>query len=165
MCRNTCAKRGETPEGLQLSHALFPKQCGHMCTHLGVLAVGVKQLMLRSLKRAACPANSLLFTVHSCLSKSSKCISDCAGSQNLGGGDECVSRLRSRCGAVRIFTHGGHFSWQAQGKPCVLVVQSRLFVTGASCFNPKCSFRGRCSTLDMVVAVEELRFRDRCSES
>ena len=29
----------------------------------------------------------------------------------------------------------------------------------------KCRFRGRCSTLDMVVIVEELRFRDRCSES
>ena len=28
---------------------------------------------------------------------------------------------------VRIFAHGGHFSWQ--GKPCVLVLQSRLFVT------------------------------------
>ena len=30
-----------------------------------------------------------------------------------------------------IFAHGGHFSWQVQGKPCVVVVQSRLFVTGA----------------------------------
>ena len=28
-----------------------------------------------------------------------------------------------------------------------------------------CSFRGRCSTLDTLVIVEELRFRDRCSES
>ena len=26
-------------------------------------------------------------------------------------------------------------------------------------------FRGRCSTLDMVVIVEERRFRDRCGES
>ena len=43
----------------------------------------------------------------------------------------CLSRPRSRCGAVRIFGHGGHFSWQAQGKPRLLVVQSRLFVTGA----------------------------------
>ena len=34
-------------------------------------------------------------------------------------------RLRSRCGAVRIFAHGGHFSWQAQGTPRVLVLQSR----------------------------------------
>ena len=54
---------------------------------------------------------------------------DCAGLRNLGG--ECLSRLRSRCGVVRIFAHGGLFSWQAQGKPRVLVAQSRLFVTGA----------------------------------
>ena len=54
-----------------------------------------------------------------------------------------------------------------QGKPHVLVLQSRLFVTGArdrSCLTSKCSFRGRRSTVDMVVMVEELRFRDRCSE-
>ena len=30
---------------------------------------------------------------------------------------------------MRIFAHGGHFSWQAQGKPRALVLQSRLFVT------------------------------------
>ena len=84
----------------------------------------------------------------------------------------CVSpvfiRLCSRCGAVCIFTHGGHFPWQAQGKPCVLVVSSRPFVTGArdqSGFSSKCRFRGRRSTFDMVVIVEELRFRGRCSES
>ena len=51
---------------------------------------------------------------------------DCAGSQNLGGGGECLSRLRSRCGAVRTFAHGGHFAWQAQGKPHGLVVQSSM---------------------------------------
>ena len=93
---------------------------------------------------------------------------DCAGSQNLGARGGCFQRLRSRCGAVRILVHGGHFSWQAQGKPCGLVLQSRLFVTGARdrrCFTSKCSFRGTRSTLDMVVILEELRFRDRCSES
>ena len=58
--------------------------------------------------------------------------SDCAGSQNLGVHGGCFSRLRSRCDVVRIFGHGGHFSWQAQGRPRVLVVQDRLFVTGAS---------------------------------
>ena len=52
-----------------------------------------------------------------------------AGSQNLPAHGGCFRRLRSRCGAVRIFAHGGDFSWQAQGKPCVLVLQSRLFVT------------------------------------
>ena len=53
----------------------------------------------------------------------------------------------------------GHFSWQVQGKPRVFVVQSRLFVTSST--NPsgstsKCRFRGRCSTLDMVVIFEAL---------
>ena len=56
---------------------------------------------------------------------------DCAGSQNLSVCGGCFWRLRSRCGAVHIFAHGGHFSWQAPGKPRVLVLQSRLFVTGA----------------------------------
>ena len=54
---------------------------------------------------------------------------DCAGSQNLRARGGCLSRLRSRCGAVRIFGHGDHFSWQGQGKPRALVVQSQLFVT------------------------------------
>ena len=35
---------------------------------------------------------------------------DCAGSQNLPARDGCFRRLRSRCGAVRISVHGGHFS-------------------------------------------------------
>ena len=48
---------------------------------------------------------------------------DCAGSQNLGGWSVCLSRLRSCCGAVLIFAHGDHFSWQAQGKPRALVLQ------------------------------------------
>ena len=65
---------------------------------------------------------------------------DCAGSRNLGGGGEWVSRLRSRCVAVRIFAHGGHFAWQVQGKP-------------RGCTS-KCRFRGRSSTLDMVVIFE-----------
>ena len=64
-------------------------------------------------------------------------------------------RGRSRCDAVLIFGRG-HFSWQVQGKPHVLVVQSRLFVTGAkdrSGFALRCIFRGRCSALDMAVIV------------
>ena len=80
---------------------------------------------------------------------------DCARSQNLDVCGGCFSRLRSRCGAVRILGHGGHFSWQA----LVLVVQSRLFVTGArdrSRLTSKCRFRGRCSTLDVVVVFEAL---------
>ena len=71
-----------------------------------------------------CPANSLLFTVHPCLSKSSTCIST-AQARNLCGWSGCLSRPHSRCGDVRIFGHGGHFSWQTQGKLSVFVVQSR----------------------------------------
>ena len=51
---------------------------------------------------------------------------NCASSQNLRGRSGCWSQLRSCCGTARIFGHGSHFSRQAQGKPCVLVVQSRL---------------------------------------
>ena len=32
------------------------------------------------------------------------------------------SRLRSRCGSVRIFDLGEHFSWQAQEELCVFVI-------------------------------------------
>ena len=34
---------------------------------------------------------------------------DCAGSQNLVGRGGCFLRLRSRCGAICVFGHGGHF--------------------------------------------------------
>ena len=71
-------------------------------------------------------ASTALFTGHSCLSKSWKCISN-APARRIWG-------LRSRC---------GDFSWEAQGKPRVLVLQSRRFVTGArdrTCFTWKYSF-------------------------
>ena len=42
---------------------------------LGLLTVVEKQLCLDRCAARACPANSLLFTVHSCLSTSSMCIS------------------------------------------------------------------------------------------
>ena len=66
-------------------------------------------------------AKSLLFTVHSFASRSSRCISTAqarriAGLQNLVGWRGC-----SRCGAVLIFGLGDHFSWQ-RGKPRALVV-------------------------------------------
>ena len=86
-----------------------PSPCSpNSVDRLGVLMVVVKHRCLTVVL-----ANSLLFTVHLCLSKSSKCIST---AQNLVGWRRCSSRLCSRCGAVRIFGHGGHFSWQAQGK-------------------------------------------------
>ena len=74
----------------------------------------------------------------------------------------------SRCGAVRIFAYGGDFSWQAQGKPRVFGASKSTFrdrCKGPELLISKCSFRGRCRTLDMVVIVEELKFRYRCSES
>ena len=72
---------------------------------------------------------------------------DCAGSRNLGSGDGCVSRLRSRCGAVRIrtwLTFRGKckgnlvfwwskvaFSRQVQGIGAVLL-RYAIFVAGAA---------------------------------
>ena len=135
---------------------------------LGVLTVVEKQLMLRLLK---CGRVRLI-----------RCYLQCIhGSRHRS----CALRLRrlAESGLLRRallttalsllwcrahLVHGSHFSWQAQGKPRVLVLQRRLFVTGArdrSCFTSKCNFRGRCSTLDMVVIVEELRLRDRRRES
>ena len=83
---------------------------------------------------------------------------DCAGSQNLVGRGECLSRLRSRCGAARVFGHDGHFSWQAQGKPRLLVVQGRLVVTGDTCQGSEwldfdVEISGRCSTWDLGRAL------------
>ena len=59
---------------------------------------------------------------------------DCAGSLNLGVHGGCFQRLRSRCGAVRIFAHGGHFSWQAQGKPRVSTFRDRCKGSELFCF-------------------------------
>ena len=53
-------------------------------------------------------ANSLLYTVYSLTSRSSKCIS--TGSQNLAGASGRSSRLRSRGGAVHMFGLGDDFS-------------------------------------------------------
>ena len=125
-----------------------PKSVGTLRGSYGSRKAAGAQLGLRSLQRAAVFAAiySTFMTrdiVHVHF--------DCAGSQNLGVCGGCFSRLR--CGAVRISVNGDHFSWQAQGNPRVLVLQSRLFVTGArdrSCFTSTCTFRGRCSTLDMV---------------
>ena len=92
---------------------------------------------------------------------------DCAGSQNLGVRGGCLSPLPSRCGAVRIFGQGSHFSSQTQGKPCVLGVHIRLFVTCArdrSGVTSKCRLRGRRIVLDMVVIFDALSVRDRYSE-
>ena len=102
----------------------------------------------------ACLANSLLFSAFIDL-EIFEVHFDCARSQNRLGASGCSSRLRSRrCGAVPMFGLGGHFSWQVQGKPPFLVVQSRLFVAGEgdrSSFTSMCRFRGRCKTLDMAV--------------
>ena len=71
----------------------------------------------------------------------------------MGASNDCALVV-APCASVRIFADG---DWKHR----VLVLQSRLFVTGAmdrSCFTSKCSFRGRRSTLGMVVTVGELTF-------
>ena len=85
--------------------------------------------MLRSLKRAA--VNGQFVAIYSTLMPLDivHVHFDCAGLQNLGAGGRCFQRQRSRCGAVRIFAHGGHFARRARGKPRVLVLQKRLFAT------------------------------------
>ena len=70
-------------------------------------------------------ANSLLFTVRSCLSKSSKCISTAQARKKnwlaaAGAWHDCAL-------IVVIFGYGDHFSWQAQGKPRALAVQISTF--------------------------------------
>ena len=48
---------------------------------------------------------------------------DYAGLRKFDGWSRCFPRLRSQCDTVRTFRLGDHFSWQAQGKSRVLVVQ------------------------------------------
>ena len=82
---------------------------------------------------------------------------DCAGSHSLGALGGCFQRLRSRCGAARIFANGGRCSWQAQGKPRALVLQSRLFVTGArdrSCFLRNAGFAVWIVTFGRVARLQ-----------
>ena len=92
------------------------------------------------------PANPLLLTVHSWLSTSQarKIWWSAAGACR----DCALVVVPCTC-----FGHGGHFSWQAQGKPRV-VVFSRLYVIGAwdRAALLRCKFRG--STLDMVIIFD-----------
>ena len=79
---------------------------------LEVLSVRVKAGFDRGCSRAvtaaAVAADSLLFTLHSCLSRSSKCILTAQARRNCWP-RAGTSPLRSRCGAVRVFRLGGHF--------------------------------------------------------
>ena len=88
-------------------------------THLGVLTVIIKQLCLDLCAARACPAISLLFTVHSCLSKSLVCIST-AQAREIWGPAAGACRDCALLVVPRAFSymadHGGHFSWLAQGK-------------------------------------------------
>ncbi|CAK8996849.1 unnamed protein product [Durusdinium trenchii] len=93
------------------------------------------------------------------------------GSQNLGGWSVCLLRLRSRCGAVRIFGHGGHFSWQAQ----VQTSWQAQYFRSSTVWTLKCKFRGSSWQvqyfLDLEVQIswqaqyfvdlEKCRFRGR----
>ena len=93
-----------------------------MWTHLGVLTVCLDRWGAR-----ACAANSLLFAVITFMPlKIVDVHFDCRLANLGGGGGECLSRLRSRCGAVCIFAHGGRFAWQAQRKPRALSLSHSL---------------------------------------
>ena len=134
---------------------------------LGVLTVRERQVCLDRCASWACAANSLLFTVHSCLSTSSMCISTAQARRIWGP----AAGASSNCALVVVPCAFWYMVVTFRGRckgNLVLWCSKVNFVTGASersCSTSKCSFRGRCSTLDMVVIVEELRFRDRCSES
>ena len=129
---------------------------------LGVLTVGGKHRCLIGGVAHPCPANSLPFTAHSCLPQSSKCISPAQGRRiwvsAAGACRDCALNVVPSTFSDMVVT-----SWQAQGKPRALVIQSRLFVTSArdrSGFKSNCRFHGRCSaalwTLGMVVIFEAL---------
>ena len=81
---------------------------------------------------------------------------DCAGSRNLGGSGERLSRLRSRCGAYAFLHMVVIFYDKCKGKIRVLILQSRFFGTSIKDQNHiisnlefRINFRGRCKTLDM----------------
>ena len=107
---------------------------------LGVLAVLEKQLMHRS--------NSLLFTVHSCLSTSSMCISTaqarriCVGTAGASNGcalvvvpcavSHMVITFRGRRkGNLMFWRSQVDFSWQVQGIGAVLL-RYAVVVAGAA---------------------------------
>ena len=88
-------------------------------THLRLLMVGQKQLCLDRWGARAWTANSLLLTVDSYFSKTSTCISTAQVCKIwVAAASACreCALVVVRCGAVRIFAHGGHFSWQAWSK-------------------------------------------------
>ena len=106
-----------------------------------------------------CPANSLLSTVHLCLSESSKCIWT-AQAREIWVAGACACRDCALVVVPRAFSHMVvTCRGRRKGNRVFFVAQSRLFVTGArdrSGFASKRRFRGRCSTLDMVVIFEAL---------
>ena len=88
-----------------------------------------------------------LFTAHSCLSRSSKCISTVQAFVHCW--NQAGVLLDCALVGVHIFGLCGHFSWQAQGNPRVLVVSNRRFVAGAGDRSNSTStwrFRGKCNS-------------------
>ena len=137
---------------------LFPKQCGRTEGFFG------KRCSAR-----ACPANSLLFTVHSCLSTSSMCISTAQAHKiclpAAGASSDCALVAAPCTFSHMVVTFRGRRNgnlvlWRPKS-----TCRDRCKGSEGLYFASKCTFRGRCSTLDMAVIVEELRFCDRCSES
>ena len=69
---------------------------------------------------------------------------DCASSQNLGGRARCLSRLRSRCGAVRISDMMATFRGRRMGNLVFWWSTFRDWRKGSEQFyTSKCRFRGR----------------------
>ena len=77
---------------------------------------------------------------------------DCAGSQNLvGRSSGCLSRLRSRSGAVRIFGHGPVVTFRGWRKGNLVILTGARGRSGVTSKR-----RIRRSTLDMVVTFDAL---------
>ena len=76
---------------------------------------------------------------------------DCAGSLNLGGRGGCFYDC-ALVVAPCVFSHTA-VTFPGRRKGNLVLLRTARFVAGAAL------------CMDVVVIVEELRFRDRCSES
>ena len=108
---------------------------------LGVLTIIEKQLCLD--RCAARPANSLLLTVHSRLSKSSKCISTAQAHKiclpAAGASNNCALVVVPWAFSHMVISFCGRRKGNLMFWPHALVLQSRLFVTGGR--DPSCLHR------------------------
>ena len=86
-----------------------------LCSSNSVVTLGVQQVSSTVVVKRQCLSKVLHWGVRlirwylQCV-HASRSPFDCAGSQNLVGRGVCL-RLRSRCGAARIFGHGRNRRW------------------------------------------------------